>query len=290
MDFLEKNAFCQYVRGTVEDCGEEAIYLYLPTEGGYIQYSLIHSVVPAKQCDVWRMGPVFYCDTSMARQIRLTREGAEWEMALRLQDRPDFIGGVAHGDEIGTDLVCYVDDKVCRMDALCQPTPFATLTVCINSIGYDPAAPSEAVLRHSKRIVVNSAQIRVIQRVEWICDVILAQSYMAMMPPLKCVTDSYRTEKGEYCSIPERSLRESGDFSALSLRGESGFVFSLQIPRYLTEQGKNTFLITDNGGNTYHKMYFVLAHGGHASQGNVWETETVYRIDKGDPAERNFAL
>ena len=284
---MTKTAFCQYVCGAVEDHGEEALYLYLPTESGYIQYSLVRSVVAAKQCNVWRMGPAFYCDDSMVRQTRLTREGAEWEMALRLQDRPDFIGGVAHGDEIGTDLVCCLDDEECRIDTLRRPKPFSVLTVCVNSVGYDPSAPDEAVLRHSKRIVVNSKQICVLQRVEWLCDVSLGQSYMAMMPPLKCVTDTYRTGSGEYHPIPTKSLKESGDFGELSLRGETGFVFSMQVPRYLTEQGENTCLITDNGGNTYNKMYFVLAHGGHASQGDVWETETVYRISKEESLGEN---
>ena len=285
MEYMKKTAFCQYVCGKTEDSGEEALYLYLPTEGGYIRYSLIRSVVSAKQCNVWRMGPAFYCDDSLGSLTRLTREGAEWEMALRLLDRPDFIGGVAHGDEIGTDAVCLIDGREYRIETLRQPTLFSTLTVCVNSIGYDPSAPSEAVLRHSKRIVVNSDQIRVIQRVEWLSDVLLAQSYMAMMPPLKCVTDRYCVENGEYSPIPERSFKESGDFDRLTLRGEKGFVFSMQIPRYLTDQGKNTCLITDNGGNSYHKMYFILAHGGHASQGEVWETETVYRIWKEESRE-----
>ena len=275
---MERKAYCQYVCDSVDDSGTEALYVYLPIAGGFAQYSFVHAEIPAKQCDVWRMGPVFACDTNFQRKARLTRAHAEWEMALRLQDRPDFIGGAAHGDEIGRGIVCWIDGKEIAVSGLYDMTPFETLSLSVDSIGYDPASPSEAVLHHQKHFTIDAVQVQVSQKVEWLQDVALSRSYMAMMPPLKEVTDCYRIGQSEYLPIAQRSFSESGRFDWLTLRGADGFTFEMRVNRYLSENGENTCLITDNGGDSYHKMYFVLAHGGQANQGDIWETETVYRI------------
>jgi len=143
---------------------------------------------------------------------------------------------------------------------------------------FDPAAPTEQVLRHYKRFVIHSEQIRVEQRVEWLTDVPLAQSYMAMMPPLKLVTDRYRIGEEEFVPIVCRSLSESGRFDTISLCGNMGLTFTMTVLQYLSRNGENTCIITDNGGDQYHKMYFVLKHDGQASRGDIWETVTQYSI------------
>lgn len=274
-----EKAYCQYMSGPTEDASTEALAIYLPAGDGYVQYMFVHSLISSKQCDVWRLGPAFLCDGSFSRKLRLTRERAEWEMAIRLQDRPDFIGGAAHGDEVGEEIICRIDGSECSIRSLTALTAFAQLELCVRSVGFDPAAPTEQVLRHYKRFVVNSEQIRVEQRVEWLTDVQLAQSYMAMMPPLKQVTDRYRIGGAEYVPITCRSLSESGRFDTLSLCGDSaGLTFTMTVLQYLSRKGENTCIITDNGGDQYHKMYFVLKHDGQASRGDVWETVTRYSI------------
>ena len=274
----ERKAYCQYIGGTAEDSGTEALYFYLPIEGGYAQYSIVHSVIAPKQCDVWRMGPVFACDMDFQRAVRLTRAYAEWEMALRLSDRPDFIGGAAHGDEIGREMICVIDGKEVPVSSLTDMVAFACLHLSVNSVGYDPSAPIEAVLRHEKHYTIDATGIHVAQRVEWLREVPLSRSYMAMMPPLKEVSNCYRIGQSEYLPITKRSFTESGHFDLLTLRGEDGFTFEMGVKRYLSEKGINTCMITDNGGDAYHKMYFVLTHSGQAKRGDIWETETVYCI------------
>ena len=273
-----EKAYCQYMSGPTEDAGTEALAIYLPVGGGYVQYMFVHSVIPAKQCNVWRLGPAFLCDGSFTRRFRLTRERAEWEMALRLKDRPDFIGGAAHGDEVGDDVLCRIDGSECSIHSLTALTAFTQLELCVRSVGFDPAAPTEQVLRHYKRFVIHSEQIRVEQRVEWLTDVPLAQSYMAMMPPLKLVTDRYRIGEEEFVPIVCRSLSESGCFDTISLCGNMGLTFTMTVLQYLSRNGGNTCIITDNGGDQYHKMYFVLKHDGQASRGDIWETVTQYSI------------
>ena len=66
---------------------------------------------------------------------------------------------------------------------------------------------------------------------------------------------------------------------AISLCGESGFTFEMRVQKYLADKETgNSFLVTDNGGVPYNKMYFILHHGGFVNKGDVWETITEYSI------------
>ena len=82
----------------------------------FVEYTFVHSVVPEKNCDLWRMSVVNALDENGAFLHPLTKAHAEWEMAIRLRDRPDFIGGAAHGDEIGEAPICCMDGAQCRVE------------------------------------------------------------------------------------------------------------------------------------------------------------------------------
>ena len=100
-----------------------------------------------------------------------------------------------------------------------------------------------------------------------------------MMPPLKEHTDHFRTEKDEAPRpIVERRYSEAGCFKTLCLTGKE-YSFTMTAEKYLTAPEGNTFTISDNGGDSYNKMYFVLMHSGEAHQGDVWETSTCYHIE-----------
>ena len=110
--------FCQYVRGATEDAGIEGLRLYLPIEKGYVNYNIVHSVSEGRQCDTWRMSVVYLCDEKLCRIRPGTRAGAEWEMALKLTGRPDFIGGFAHGDEVFYKTEVTVDGQKRELESL----------------------------------------------------------------------------------------------------------------------------------------------------------------------------
>ncbi len=279
MDPKQKLPVCQYVPGKTDDYGIEALKLYLPAKNGYIDYTIVHSVRDDKGCDVWRLGPVYHCDNSLLPVAQLTKPRAEWEMAIRLLERPDFIGGIAHGDERYESISIVLDGEARSLSDLAEKTVFDTLAVIVHSVGFDPSAPTEQVLLHKKEITVRADGIGVDQTVEWLCDRKLDNSYMAMMPPLKEHTSHYKTEVDEAPSpIVERKYAKTGLFKTLCLAGER-YSFTMTAKKYLTAQEGNTFIITDNGGNSYNKMYFVLSHGGEAHQGDVWNTQTHYLIE-----------
>lgn len=275
--YCPERAYCRYIAADTDDSDTEALQIFLPVGHGYINYNLVHSVIPQKRCDTWRLGPSYHCECDLKRETLLTRPYAEWEMAIRLRDRPDFIGGAAHGDEVYQRISVWMDGEACEWNALRVPVGFDALTVEVQSVGYDPSDPSVAVLRHTKIYEITRNGICVDQRVEWLCDVPLGQSYMAMMPPLKTVTDHYQIEDQREQPITERNMKFAGNFSSLTLRGQTGFRFTMSVPRYLGKK-EAICLITDNGGDQYNKMYFVLGHGGKAACGEIWGTTTEYQI------------
>ena len=57
--------------------------------------------------------------------------------------------------------------------------------------------------------------------------------------------------------------------------------FSMSVPKYPILVGGNRFLLTDNRGGLYNKMYFVICSGAEVMKGDVWETTTRYVITNG---------
>ena len=280
---ITNKAFCQYASEKFDDSGIEGLKLYLPTDGGYINFNIVHSVMESSKCDTWRLSAVYYCDENFERIMPLTRSGAEWEMALKIKGRPDFIGGYAHGDEICEKFEFQVDGKPQSFLNLRDLLAFDTLTAEIWSRGYDPNDSVSEALRHYKKITVEKWGVSVEQRVEWLQSYELENSYMAMMPPFKSVTDHYYTTV-EPDKIPinmAETVVKSGEANGLFLCGESGFTFGMTVEKYLTDkEGRNTFIISDNGGVPYNKMYFVLCHGGKVEKSDVFETRTVYTVKR----------
>ena len=271
---------CKYSAAPTDDSGIEAVKLYMPVKGGYVNYNIVHSVMKRTNCDMWRLSVVNFCDEALSPIRPLTRGGAEWEMALKIKERPDFIGGYAHGDEVFSRISVTVDGVAKELSDLSEVTAAKELIFEVWSTGFDPLDSVSESLMHYKKLICNADGVRVEQRVEWLQDYELNNSFMAMLPPFKCETDHYFTDKApESRLIPPEGVNEQGDVKAIYLRGEAGFTFCLKAEKYLTDEDVgNCYFIRDNGGVPYNKMYFLLMHKGFAKNGEVWETVTAYQI------------
>ena len=274
-------AYCQYDPTVSLEWARGGLRLLLPTTGGYVNYNLVHSVRPDRRCDTWRLGQAFFCDPSFKTVEALTPHGAEWDMALRLCGRADFIGGYAHGDEVCTSLSVTVDGYARDILSFTDPTPFHELVITVESVGYDPDDSVSAALKHRKEYVVTTDRITLRQSVEWLNDYTLGSSYMAMMPPLKTLTDRFYTDVDPMPKDAESNYGAvSGATEAVVLGKDSGFSFSMSAPETPSLAGGGKFLLTDNNGGKYNKMYFVACNGAEVKAGDVWKTTTVYAIKK----------
>ena len=279
----EKRPYCQYDPALSFERAMGGLRIFLPAAIGYINYNVVHSVHTDKNCDTWRLGKAFAFDDHLENEYDLTPKGAEWDMALRLSGRPDFIGGYAHGDERYTSLSVMIDGKSIEMEALVELTEFREMQITVTSIGYDPNDSVTQALRHFKEYSISEKGIVLNQRVEWLNDYTLGASYMAMMPPLKTMTDSFYTNVDP---TPKEAISHYGSVagasSAVVYGAASGIAFSMSVPQYPSLPGGDRFLLTDNKGGLYNKMYFVICNGAEVSKGEVWETTTKYAITNGD--------
>lgn len=274
------------------DGGRGGLRILYPVRGGYIEYTFVHSVVHEKNCDIWRMSVVNALDEKGEFLHRLTKGSAEWEMAIRLEGRPDFIGGFNHGDEIGCSPSFRLDGESVTPEELSETRDFSRLEITVESTGFDPASPTVPVLSHKKEYLYDESGVDLHQEVIWQKDVTLAtkmKSYLAMMPPLKhdlrdeafCITDSFAFGDGGIQSITHLPI-ESEQTKGITVEGNS-YRFTMQAREYAPLY-PNSYLafLTDNGKLNYNKMYISFA-GGRAdfvSAGTKWNARTHYRIEK----------
>ena len=280
MKELKKRACCRYDATIDFEGALGGLRIFLPAARGYVNYNLIHSVKENRNCDTWRLSQAFAMDDHLENGYELTPHGAEWDMAVKLDGRPDFIGGYAHGDEIYTALSVCLDGKAVEPESLTALTAFDELRITVASKGYDPADPAVQVLEHFKEFVITDEGITLHQRVEWLGDYALASSYLAMMPPLKTLTDSFYTNADP---TPKDAISNYGGVpgatEAVVFGSSSGISYGMAVPQYPHLAGGDKFLMTDNHGRPYNKMYFVVCNGAHVHQGDVWESTTKYRIE-----------
>ena len=236
----------------------ECLHVYIPTEIGYIDHTFGHTVSDEINADMWRLSIAFMCDDDLENAVSITNSG-EWDMAIRLVDRPDFIGGFAHGDERLTDVKFIVDGVEAAPTSFTDATEFETMTVIENSIGFDPLDSKTAVFEHHKEITFSKEGVRVDQNVKWLGDYDFSHAYFAMMPPAKQYTDSFYTNITEPQDISVPPHHELDGVTSMTVFGkESGLYFTMTVNEY-DLYGKPHMSIRDNGGGPYNKMYLSLA-------------------------------
>lgn len=276
------------------ECGKGGIEVLCPAKQGFINYNFIHSVNPEINCDTWRMSVVNAVLDDGESILPLTNEGAEWEMAIRLYQRPDFIGGFAHGDERGELSTILVDGEEKELSFLTDEKECEKFELVVRSLGFDPSAPEKAVLSHKKHFTVTEEGVCLGQEVEWLCDVKLddcIKSYLAMMPPMKhdktnskiVLTDHYSFNDENIRRIETLPVNKQCVSKIMVLGKERGITFSMKASGYEPSyQTSYDAILTDNGNHlNYHKMYIVFA-GGEAEnipKGTIWKAFTHYDVE-----------
>lgn len=273
--------------------GQGGLAIYIPTERGYINYNFIHTVHEGRNADMWRLTVANLANASGGIIKQITKDGAEWEMAVRIMDRPDFIGGYAHGDEKYTSLELYVDGVKTEITSLTQCTTFEEIKIMMDSVGYDPSDNVTKALDHHKEYTINKDGIKLDQKVVWTNDYNMrTSSYLAMMPPVKysvtnsedIITDSYYTDLNK---TPSKIATAGGfsftteDVSSVCVFGsKSGVYFTMSKANYnQAKVGSNGMILSDNDGLNYNKMYFVYCGEDTVEAGEIWESTTCYNIE-----------
>ena len=193
-DTTSKQPYCIYDSLLSFESAKGGLKIYLPTNVGYINYNIVHTVNESSNVDVWRLGQAFAYDDDLKTKYEITPAGAEWDMAVKIDGRGDFIGGSAHGDEIYTSMTILIDGKKVGISLIKKLTPFKEITIIEESIGYDPNDSVTPALKHYKEYSITASGVTLEQKVEWLNDYTLSSSYLAMMPPLASLTNMYYTD------------------------------------------------------------------------------------------------
>lgn len=277
---MNKKMFVRYDSTADFESSEGVIRIYVREKNGYVNYNFTHTVRKDANADVWRLGQAFYRNESLEGEYPLTRCGAEWDMAVHLDGRDDFIGGFNHGDEIYYSFALFVDGALTELSAIGDARDFSEIRIVTDSVGYDPSDHISKVLLHHKEYTVNKNGVRLDQSVRFLGNYGIGPSYLAMMPPLKVLTDGYYTDISPEAMDITFGKQERNVRSATVFGKESGLYYTMSIPAYPEYENGGIFMITDNNNSPYNKMYFYVCKKAEVHAGVVWKSVTEYRIEE----------
>lgn len=274
-----KKCFIKHENGSF-DRANERVLVYTPTHIGYIVYHLYHYESLEVNADTWGIYNAYHVDDLLENEIPLTTNG-EWECAIRLSQRPDFSGGIMHGDEIYSLFKLFLDDKEVSLNDIDSIIEFDNLKIVEKSMLLDPLDSVSEIAEHGKEYNFSKNGLVLNQSLKWKISAKINSSYMAMFTPLKTITDSYFTDVDfEPKTIPSNPNEEIENVRKARIYSkESGFFADFEIAEYPSglEYG-DVFLLTDNNGGRYNKMYYKLCNGHESTIGELWKTTTVYRL------------
>ena len=268
----------------------EQLSIHIPSGNGFTCYSFGHVVNGKINADSWRIIESCSRREDGHRQLTLT-DGGEWEMAIRLEGRPDFMGGSNHGNEVAEEIVFSIDGESFRPSDITGRKPFSELCIYEKTSLFDPSFPSARVAVHEKNYVFTDRGLALTQTVDWLtaCDVTCA--YMAMLPVIRAEGWNNRltiTGADSRLLPTEYALSEDGASPALGqihgvlaaeVSSDAGFRASIRPTRLPSFPGGNLFFITSSPNRN--KLYFMSTNPERkhiTAIGERWTSETHYAL------------
>lgn len=271
--------YAKYTNATGDDNSTEQLDIFIPRTTNPnlgTNYNMGHCVDNSAKSNVWRIVAAYRQDGTNTRKITIR---GEWECALHLDGRSDFSGGVVHGDEVETGVVAFVDGVITplsNIDSVCKE-----LKIVRWSTLYDPNDDTTEIADHGVEYVYNSEGLTVNQSIKWKVSATLTACYLAMLPIAKAYSN-YRYSNVDFTVTENPSSNYSVTIpnatSVTEYNDTYDIFFEMSISEYPTGlTGGDCALITDNGGNGYHKIYFPVCTSGTVNSGVIWKSTTVYR-------------
>lgn len=266
-------------------------YYYYPTQSGkFIRCKFMHYVNSSSNADGWVQRTVDLVDETRATVIMPIVTDGEWEMAIKINGRNDFIGCMAHGSEISTIANLYFDGV---NKQVVDGTSFYCKEIKVNqkSTMYDPNDETTVVGYHYKSHIIDSSGIKIKQRIEWAQDLTLDKSFVAMLPAVRGndSTSSIQVTDRAYddLTFTEYDVSTTTFNPYLTTQNDKGDTFSL----YGTTSGVSITLICDivdrlaqaftylSNAVYYNKWYCGYnADGYQVETGDIWKWESKTKI------------
>lgn len=257
---------------------DSSFFIYSHGGQGSIRYRVGHTADEKIGLDVWRLIDVCLCDKTGNPIKYISRNGADLEGVVLLEDAPDHIGGI-HGDEKGKEYMLFVEGKPYTFETLPQICIARQIRLAVRSVlsFADTAVPC---MRRVKMLVFDWEGVHI--RNEWTALVPLdIRSIRACMLSVNkdCITHYYDShvqlfpaqapmeqEKKSICTDPAMvDVCYLGDIVARHWAGERGGDC----------RGYST-LLHDYGHRL--KSYFNCYDGYKAHAGEVLRAENHFEI------------
>lgn len=276
---LKNELLVQYFATSGENYSTERVYVYVPTKVGYCRYIFFHSVNTDINCDVWRIGRAEAVGDNLAKRYSITVDG-EWEMALLLDGRSDFSGGVQHGDEVLVGSpVFMIDGEVVNLSDIVGVVKCKEFRAVTKTDIYDPADNTTVYAEHGCEHVFTTDGVFVNQSVKWLITSSVTRCYLAMNLPRKVVSSKYYTDKEVVATTTPSPLqfRINGVHRLVMFDDTYGvqneFSLGRNYPSMLSDSDSPQLYLYDHGTDGDNKGYFVVNN--HIARtveaGTVWK-------------------
>ena len=287
--------------------GKEQLSIFLPTYNGFIKYAFVRCEYDNHNANNWRIDKCYACDNAKNVLYPITASG-EWEMAIKINGAPDFIGGNAHGDEVLTAFNVFIDGVLIADVSTITEQPFDVVEIIETTLLYNPIDGATLSTRdqytpigtHGRKYTITCDGIQLKQEVTFDTALTLNASYMTMLPIIRGndtvsalqITDHYYADNNY--TVYDVSVGESGspgygwkfDVEQATIWGnDSGINATVKMLKQpmIDNMGARRFQVQDTL-NAYNKLYWsVCGVGGSTydvSQNERFVTESAYTIKR----------
>ncbi len=271
----------------------------------YLCQNFGHHVSPSISCDIWKLDEVYVYKKEGGKFSKVYAnpmiKAGEWECALKEKGASDFIGGVAHGDEVLISIKFLLDGKNIDLTKsgsyLCK-----NITVIEHSKLFRcDSLQQDHVANHIRYYDISKNEIIVTQRVTWLQSMTMDRSYLTMLP----ICRQYGYNGGETAQPEKPYITSMGvtdyDYIPMELRfdGEkhsnyvykkgikmaqiwndgAGYQMTAKVEVLESNDLPNSSMAFTNSGQ-YNKMYFDYCGSGYVTSVNeVWKNKAKYTYD-----------
>ena len=270
----EKSPKVVYKSDSSVSNSSERLQIYIPAALGYVRYDFVHSKSVTANSDIWRVNNAFACTDSLGQRYSLTA-GGEWEVAVHLENRDDFSGGILHGDQKAVSVLIIVDGTVVEPSQLTSIRDFKELRIVTTSNLYDPADGTTIIAEDGCEHLFTSEGLTIKQSLIWQKAETISNCYLAMFPIKKSLAANYYTDSDFKTKSITGNQSISDAQSIILYSNNTGVTGEFSIIRY---PDIKQLYITDNGGGAYNKCYYVIKHSGSVTNGTKWQSEVKYNF------------
>lgn len=245
-----------------------SLYMFTRHESGAyscLEYS--HSYNNANNCDTWRIQNLYKASISSGEFVlgdKIVLDG-EWECAIKIHGASDFIGGYAHGDEVDTSALIYLDGKLITFGQ--EPYDQEQVFICkkVSAIVASDLnvvdTPSTPFAKHIKAYDFTAGKVSFRQSVKFLGVWNLDFSYLTMLPVARDFT-SYMNLIGETEIIDISSTSFTQKYRHmkkvdLTMYG-SGFSMRLMSECDSTDP---VIYVSNSSSPAYNKVYYTFVGG-----------------------------